>query len=128
MITTTYFKNLEFIAGYTSKKERRDNRSVVTRMIKAGFSDGEINQITESESFLRLRPSQKLTCYCCGKEKTKSCFPEWLSNGYQINRCNLCNRKNTRENYANIKSIRDQRKKENQERPTTELKRKFKIY
>jgi hypothetical protein len=127
MISTPYFDNLQKIADRTSKI-RKDNYALGRSLSRLGFSDFEVIQITETENFLRFRPSPKKTCSSCGVEKDKQRFPKWLNNGYEISICKVCTKKITKDNYEYSQQVKDKRQEVNKGRPTTELKRRFKIY
>lgn len=73
MLTTPYFDKLVLIAKRTSTS-RDQNNKLSESLRKSGFSTIEINQITETENFIRFRPSPKKECNGCGRIKDKQCF------------------------------------------------------
>ena len=93
MISTPYFVKLQKIAISTSKKRCR-NTYVAEILRREGFSPSEINNITETECFLKPRESKKKKCVKCGVNKTISLFKR------KGLRCNVCKRAHEREIYS----------------------------
>ena len=92
MITTPYFKQLEFLAFKTSKL-RSQNNKLFDSLLNNGFSKSEALDITETESFIIPRIAKKKTCSNCGGKKTLSFFSKHKreKDGYN-NNCKKCTR------------------------------------
>tara|TARA_R110002012_G_scaffold305598_1_gene509792 strand:+ start:1194 stop:1541 length:348 start_codon:yes stop_codon:yes gene_type:complete len=106
MISTPYFKQLEFLAFKTSKL-RSQNNKLFDSLLNNGFSKSESLDITETESFIMPRIAKKKVCSKCKVPKTAQSFYSSLS------RCKVCHKEDKRILYKNSLSVRIEKSEAN---------------
>ena len=128
MISTPYFDELQIISRRTST-HRDQNNKLAAYLHNRGFSSVEINQITETENFVRFRPSKKKICTGCGVAKNYQCFYKFKNTFGIVAKCRICDRQDRQNNYANFEHVRKRKSIQNKEnRMTSKEKIKKGIY
>ena len=107
MISTPYFDNLQKISIRTSKL-RSQNNKLAHSLRRNGFSSYEINQITETESFITSRKYIRKTCSKCGVTKNKKLFIRPLDK-----KCSKCQKQYDKERYKSSFKLRLAKSKAN---------------
>jgi len=113
MITTPYFKNLEFIA-FKASSLRSQNNKFFDSLLNNGFSKIEALEITETESFIIPRVSVKKVCSNCLKNKDVKRYHNRSKGGINglFAECKYCRNKKAKEYWVKSHKEHPEKNKE----------------